>query len=164
MKFWTPISQIKKNAYNAGVIAGRNEQHRQDIAERQHIRHLEMLSEVGNPLIIVPNEWSNPIIGFGEAVEIIGNTHTLIVKDYISMENTWCGGIQMHFSEQRLNTVLELDPYELWAITATNSYGFDDYDKAKTDERWSRDRIMQALETNGFFKRWEAFKQSRGKS
>jgi hypothetical protein len=97
-------------------------------------------------------------VGFGKSIMQVGCSQVLVVHNYISMEETICGGVRMDFSDQRLDICLSLDPYQLWAITAHNSVGHSDFDKPKSGERWSKDRIMQTLEANGFFARWQAFK------
>lgn len=56
----------------------------------------------------------------------VGSSSLLVVKNYLSMERVVCGGVRMDFSLQRLEVVLSLDPYQLWAITAHNAVGYSD--------------------------------------
>lgn len=114
---------------------------------------------VGKPIIVVSNEWSNPIIGFGKEVQLVSKAQTpiLVVEDVLSGEDRLCMGIIMDFSMQKLDVVLMLDPYQLWAIVAHNAVGNEDFEKIKSGVRWSRHEIMSRLHENGFFQRWERF-------
>lgn len=53
-----------------------------------------------------------------------------------------------------LDVVLTLDPYQLWAITAHNAVGNEDFDKPKSGERWSKEQITSRLHESGFFQRF----------
>ena len=53
---------------------------------------------------------------------------------------------------------LSLDPFQLWAITAHNAVGHEDFTKPKSGQRWDRQAILDALERHGFFERWRDFK------
>lgn len=151
-----------QRAHQQGVREGRREQADADWKRREACRNQELEQAIGTPVIIVPNEWDNPIIGFGERLEDLGHSKVLLVHNYLTNELTWCGGSMMDFSEQRLEIVLGLDPFQLWAITARNAVGHEDFYKPKTAERWSNERILATLTAHGFFERWEAFKAEQG--
>jgi hypothetical protein len=142
----------------SGVLEGRQAQREEERLSRTQFRQQELLLLLSRPLIIVPNEWCNPVIGFGKDVVPVGQSNVLVVQDYLSMEDVICEGVRMDFSDQRLEIVLTLDPYQLWAITAHNSVGNENFNKPKSGVRWTREIILQALENNGFFERWTAYR------
>lgn len=142
----------------AGVREGRAAQQEEERKRRDQFRRVELEGCIDRPVIIVPNEWDNPVVGFGKSIMSVGCSQVLVVHNYLSMDDVICGGVRMDFSEQRLDVCLSLDPYQLWAITAHNSVGNEDFNKPKSGERWPKEKVMQALEDNGFFTRWQAFK------
>lgn len=158
---WLLRKQLQQE-HAQGVREGRRLQSDEDWARRQAGRDKEQEIAIGAPVIMVPNEWDNPIIGFGERLEDLGHSKTLLVHNYVTNKLSRCGGVQMDFSDQRLAIVLDLDPFQLWAITAHNAVGHEDFHKPKTSERWPRERILDALKAHGFFERWEAFKAEHG--
>lgn len=151
----------KDLAYQQGVRDGRNAQADKERMRREAFERAEMMARVGAPVIVVPNEWDNPIIGFGHDLMPVGGATVLVVKNYVSNSLVWCGGVTMDFSEQRLEVVLNLDPFQLWAITAHNAVGHEDFIKPKSGTRWERQAILDALERHGFFERWRDFKAQR---
>lgn len=153
------LPSVFKAIHDRGVEEGRRLGHRQALDRHQEIRRQELADQVGRPVIVVPNEWDNPVIGFGHSIMEVGSSQVLVVEDYLTMEQVWCGGVRMDFSEQRLEVALTLDPYQLWAITAHNCGGHEDFHKPRSGQRWGRQRIMDTLEKNGFFERWRAFKE-----
>ena len=150
------FSRTPQKSYEQGVIDERSAAQ----ARRAQFHHEELSRCINAPVIIVPNEWDNPVIGFGASIMEVGSSSVLVVKNYLSMEEVVCGGVRMDFSLQRLEVALTLDPYQLWAITAHNSVGHSDFDKPKSGQRWSREKILSTLTENGFFKRWEKFLQA----
>jgi len=154
------LSRKTRQAVHAlGVREGRAQQHREDLDRRESYRKVEMERHIGAPVIVVPNEWDNPIIGFGKCLQQVGHSWILVIDNYVTSEEVFCGGVMMDFSDQRLEIVLALDPFQLWAITAHNSVGYEDFSKPKSCERWERQTILHALEKNGFFIRWAEFKE-----
>ena len=148
---------LTAKAHAQGVREGRRLEHLESQQRRGDIERMLLASQIGRPVIVVPNEWDNPVIGFGDSIMEVGSSQVLVVKNYLSMEKVVCGGVRMDFSMQRLEVALALNPYQLWAITAHNSVGHHDFDKPKSGERWDRERILEALHRNGFFERWAAF-------
>lgn len=159
MLAWLMRKSIQQ-AHARGVQEGRRLQRDDDWARRQAFEDQELAAAIGTPVIVVPNEWDNPIIGFGERLEDLGHSRVLLVHNYVTNQLSWCGGSMMCFSAQRLEIVLGLDPFQLWAITARHTVGHEDFTKPKTAERWSNERILASLEAHGFFARWQAFKEA----
>lgn len=156
--FW---EKAKQAAYQRGYQQGRADEHDDQMAQRQHYRRVDMDIMIGKPVILVPNEWCDPIIGFVVRVEQFNSNSSpmAVVQDELSGEERVCGGVMMGYSNQRLQMALDLDPYQLWAITAHNAHEGGDFDKPKSGVRSSKEAIMAKLESTGFFARWEAFEK-----
>lgn len=154
--FWK--NRIEQQAYQKGLSEGQRLAQQQAMDERNAFLRIEVETQIGSPLIRIPNEWSNPTIGFGRRVEMIGNSPILVIHDYISNTDTIGGGVCFDFSEQKLDILLRLDPFEAWAFLAHNNVGHHNYEKNRTGVRDSADDILDKLRSNGFFERWEAFK------
>ena len=148
-------------AYQKGFSEGLCRAQQQAMDERNTFLRIEMDMQIGTPLIRVPNEWDNPVVGFGRRIEMIGNSPILVIHDYISNTETIGGGVCFDFSEQKLDILLRLDPFEAWAFLAHNSVRFENYNKNRTGTRNSSEEILKALHDNGFFARWEEFQHEQ---
>lgn len=159
--FFKMFQNMKDKAFSAGQNFGYQKAEEDQQKNRERFQQVEMDMLLGAPLIIAPNEWCNPVVGFGKSIQMVGNSPMLIVENYLSdtVTDTWCGGVKMSFSDQRLDIALSLDPYQLWAITAHNAHGYGDFDKPKSGVRWDKEKCMEVLKDNGFFERWNAFKK-----
>lgn len=148
-----------ERAYQNGFSAGIRQAQEQAIDHRRAFCLTEMKAQIGAPLIRVPNEWDNPVIGFGQRVEVIGHSPVLVIRDYVRNADTMGGGVCFDFSEQKLDILLRLNPFEAWAFLAHNSVGHHNYEKNHSGVRDSADDILKKLRDNGFFTRWEEFKR-----
>lgn len=160
--------KMKENEFNSGFNAGYTKAREEVTQSRESFRLVEMQMAVGTPVIVVPNEWDNPVVGFAKRIETTGrdgNIRMLVIDNYLSEEikEVICGGVQMNYSDQRLDVALSLDPYQLWAITAHGSHGFGDFDKPKSGVRWDKGKCMEVLKKNGFFEKWETFQKEKMK-
>lgn len=151
--------RIEESAYQKGFSDGQNLAQKSAIEQREKYEWNNLKMQVGRPLIRIPNEWDNPVIGFGHSVEMMGNSPMLVVHDYVGNRRTVGGGVCFDFSEQKLDVLLRLDPFEAWAFLAHNSVGHDNFDKIRTGQRDSAEDILTKLRYNGFFERWEEFKR-----
>ena len=150
-------TKARAAAFAEGKRLGRLEADAENTARDNDVRRIECAQLIGAPVIVVPNEWTNPIIGFGHSIMMVGRSPVLVIDDGVTGTMMTCGGVKMDYSDQRLEIVLGLNPYELWAITAHNAVGHNDYDKPKTGTRSSAEDIRAALDRNGFFVRWREF-------
>lgn len=156
------LTKMFKKEYEKGVTAGRKSARDEERNSRREIEEIVLRDMIGHPVIVVTNEWGNPIVGIAKRIEYMTKAQNpvLVYENFLSeeKEEVICGGVSMFFSDQRLNTALTLNPFELWAICATNSHGHGDFDKPKREERWSKERCHEVLHKNGFFEYWEKFK------
>lgn len=156
--FWK--NRIER-AYQKGISEGLGRAQQQAMDERNNFLRIEMNMQIGTPLIRVPNEWENPVIGFGQRVEVIGNSPVLVIHDYVRNTETIGGGVCFDFSEQKLDILLRLNPFEAWAFLAHNSVGHHNYEKNRSGVRDNAADILKKLHDNGFFARWEEFKREQ---
>ena len=152
-------NRFEQQAYQQGVAEGQRVARNRAAEEREDYQRKLMEMQVGTPLIRIPNEWDNPVIGFGRRIEMVGNSPILVIHDYVRNSHIMGGGVCFDFSEQKLDILLRLDPFEAWAFLAHNHVGHHNYDKNRTGVRDSADEILRKLRYNGFFERWEEFKR-----
>lgn len=154
-------SKIQKDAFAAGIVEAQRQAQedaqRQVYERRAQFEKIQMQSQIGTPLIRIPNEWANPTIGFGESIMDYGHSQVLVIRDYVSNELRVGGGICFDFSEQKMEALLRLDPFEAWALMAHNNVGHEHFDKKHTGHRNTAQEIRAMLEQNGFFERWKQF-------
>jgi hypothetical protein len=151
-----------KQGFLDGLQRGKGEGYQQRQKEQwetfQKTQYAEQEYFLNAPLIVILNEWDNPIIGFGERVEAFGQQGSpmLAIKDYLTMKAVYCGGVKLPYSRQRLDALLTLNPFDLCSLVYTQ-HGYGDFNKNKSGERWSNEKILSTLETNGFFEKANEF-------
>lgn len=155
------LSSIKQEAFREGVRVGRAQEQQEANERKDAFRRIEQEYWLNTPVIIVPNEWTDPIIGFVSRVECVGKSTALVVFDELRQKEMMCGGVLMGYSNQRLQVALDLDPYQLWAITAHNNVDFGDFDKPKSGVRQNKKDILRQLDASGFFERVASFETKR---
>lgn len=148
-----------KKAFNKGFHEGYNKHLEETIQRKKDYDKNALNHYIGRPLIVVPNEWCNPIVGFGKCVEDFGHSKVLRIENYLGEEisDCFCSGIIMDFSYQKFDVSMMLDPYQLWAILAVNSVSHENFDKPKSGHRNTPEECRAMLEKNGFFKRADEF-------
>lgn len=157
------FERMKQRAFDRGVIVGRRDAQ----LEAQHNRYSAALNErlyhVGRPVIHVPNEWENPVIGFGAYVDQVGSSPVLFVDDLFTGKTVFSLSSPMEFSEQRLIALSKLDPYERWALFAKNACGAENFDKPKSGHALLDGEFLEKVYQSDFWEKWLAFKESLSK-
>lgn len=154
---------MKNKAYSAGYRAG----HGAGYAEgevtarkrREECQLIELRAMVGAPVICLPNEWDNPIIGFGNRIEFIANASQpiLMVDDCIrGTERTSFGGWFL-FSEQKLHALAKLDPYERWVVHSKYATGHELYDKPRIADALMGEALVSKVMESPFWAKWLEF-------
>lgn len=121
--------------------------------ERENaIDHVAFEILVGKPVIAVGNDWSNPVVGMGIAVQGVSkaNRPHLVIKDYVSGEEVMPFGAVMEYNETRFEAIMKLTPAEITSLVYRHSTPQAVRDDQK-ENRDSREIIIQKLTTNGFF-------------
>lgn len=112
--------RLKTELINYGKRAGREE----CIRESQQIRDSEVYKFNGRFIIGVSNEYSDLIVGKASIINIsTSNTPVVQCKDYVSGNELIIMGKTFFFTEQRLQTLLSLNPNERCSLVFNNYPG-----------------------------------------
>lgn len=149
------IERIRSKAFQQGQEKARRsfEEHRL-ATQRQDMERF-----VGMPVILITNEWENPVIGVGQSVESFGENQLFLlwIKDYLTGDLVTGTGPLMAYTPQRLNAILSLDPFQLWSLTGQLDQCCTEYDKAHSGERWTEDEILETLHISGFLRFYQDY-------
>jgi len=120
---------------------------------RREFDYAELEIMVGHRVIAISNEWENPLIGVATSIVEITQAKNprLVIKDYLTGQELVPFGKVYIFTEQRLNAILTLDPFELCSLLYTNFYYDCTYEKKMRSHRDSADIIRSKLQKSGFF-------------
>lgn len=118
---------------------------------------------VNKPVIVISNEIDNPVIGFGQRVQLItlAQTPVLIVKDYVSGEERMCLSNPYFYSEQLFHLVMDSDRNALNALLYTNRYTDTPFCKNTSEPILNKNEMIQTLIENGFVARHDEWKASK---
>lgn len=136
-----------------------NEYKDEQIKIKKDIAIFEYETLLNKPVIVISNEWQNPIIGIATKIEFVSQTNNpmLVVFDYVENKEVMSNGIIYAYNEQRFNGLMKLDPFETCALVYQNlnSTIFSPFDKYKSGVRDSKDVILKKLTQHGFFEKIE---------
>lgn len=123
------------------------------MTRQEEVRFIELMTYVNKPVILIPNEWQDLEIGFGVGVEYItkNNTPVLVVKSYITGEEFITFSKVFHYTTQRFNALMQLDPFERWCLMQDHDESFNK--PRKQPILFSKKDIVDKLRLNGFFMR-----------
>lgn len=105
---------------------------------------------IDKPVIVITNEWRNPIIGFVNDIDKEKNS--LVVYDYISDKEVTVNSRTFIFTEQRYQLVIKLDPFELCSILYPEECFETDFRKDKREFLLNPEEINSRLRQNCFWK------------
>lgn len=148
------FKNMKLREYEKGYKDGLKEAREQ---ERRHSNTVLLY----HPVIHIPNEWSNPVIGFVDRVEYDTECKciALAINDAITGTPRLVLGDVLVFSEQKLIALSKLDPFERWALHAFHAVGCNDFEKAKSDTALMGNDLMQAVMASSFLPEWLAYRK-----
>lgn len=106
------------------------------------------------PVIAIPDEWNNPIIGFVNAIE----GDRLRIHDYIRDMEIIVGYRTFIFTEQRFQLILKLDPFELCSILYPEQCMEESFTMDKNVFLLKPTEINNLLRDRGF---WQDLKEYR---
>ena len=120
-----------------------------NMTRQEAINYIEMETHVGKPIIVIGNNWDNPLIGVGIKIDLItqGNCPILVVKDYITDQEYITFGKIFHYTQQRFEAIMKLDPNERWALISDNRHPNTNQ---PTDVLLTKEEIMEILIENNF--------------
>lgn len=147
--FQEPLKEILNKQHEKGKIDYKKslDKLKNDVT----VAELELM--LGSPVISISNEWCDPIIGIANRIEYItlAKSPILVVKDYITQKEKYVLGKTYFYTEQRLNAIFKLDPFELCSIIYNNIYYDTEFKKEKLEVRKSLDEVREILKNNDFF-------------
>jgi len=109
---------------------------------------------LGKPVIGIPDEWENPVIGFCTDYE----KDVPVIFNYITNHEEVVEYKVFDFNEQRFQLVLKIDPFELASFVYAEDCGEEIYRRQKKVFILKPEQVLEALRKNGF---WERLKQYR---
>ena len=123
------------------------------MTRQEEVRFIELMSYVNKPVILISNEWEDLEVGFGVGVEYITNNNTpvLVVRSYITGEEFITFSKVFHYTTQRFNALMQLDPFERWCLIQDHDESFNK--PRKQPILSSKKDILDKLRLNGFFMR-----------
>lgn len=131
-------------------------EHRQ---RRDNADKAEMAIHIGKPVIVISNEWKDPLVGVLIHLEAIPHadatvkTHLPVVIDAFSGQEFYTYGIIRPFSPKLLKAICKLDPDERWMLASR--YG-GQFEKPEVLERPPREDLENDLRTKtDIFTRYE---------
>lgn len=117
-----------KRQFSKGYLKGLDEAKKIYEATREYRR--ETLFSVGNKVIVIPNEWSDPLVGFIEGFLETKNgpSDVPVVKDLLTDKLYNAFGLVIPYSPEILEALLKLDPFERYSLaTSQTSASANDY-------------------------------------
>lgn len=139
---------------SAAKQSAKNEFYNEQKERKNHYSLIELQSYIGKPVIAVPNEWDNPIIGVAKEIVFITKEQTpmLVIEDYITGKEYMPFGVVMGFTEQRFKALAKLEPFEICSIIYRNSCGLGTFDKNKSGTFSGYDALHEKLLKTDFYK------------
>lgn len=143
-----PFSKL----YRQGKLDGSIEKSKEIYEEQKQLRQanweIEANTFIGKKVITISNNWDDPVVGVCVAYDDFGKGWPQRplpkIKDALTGEYGWCGGIIMLYSENRLQTLLSMDPFTRWGLLSNNGRCFDD-DAPRTRLKWE-DKPLKTFE------------------
>lgn len=159
------IEKMTTVAFNNGQMTEKM----QDRQNRAKFARIAIEDMIGKPVIILVNEWSNPVVGELIAAHFKNedSIHPLYeVQNYITGEATCSLCAPLAFSMQKLQALGKMDPDEMVALFHEGKDRFYTYHKhptyGKNPEELENfytnfDDWMEKLTKNGFFDKFGSF-------
>lgn len=102
------------------------------------------------PVICFSNEWTNPIIGFGNYIDYItlSKNPVLVINDILTDREFMAMGVVKLITPETLDLILDLNPYQGWNLFSSGLANVS-YNKPKiTNALLSKEEILKIVEDN----------------
>ena len=103
---------------------------------------------INRPVISVPNEWVDPIIGLCTDVK---NDNEFYIRDFVSGTEVVSKHKTFLFTEQRFQTVIKTDRFDLCSLLYPDEFGDKEFKKKKEVFPLKPHEINNKLRANGFW-------------
>lgn len=159
------VNAIKTKAFNDGKNLAKSEER----INRANFAHIEAEMFIGKPVIILVNEWKNPVIGELVAAHFKDeNTISPLyeVHNYLTNEKTFSLQKPFAFSMQKMIALDKLSPDEACSLFHEGKDRFYTYRKHQTYGKPMSELTcfftgfndwMEKLSENGFFTKFASF-------
>jgi hypothetical protein len=147
LNFFFP--SLMREVFNEGVREGQKNENFRSIQSRRDIAVFELDKWVGNKIISISNEWSDPYIGIGLRIEYFSKTEVpfLVSANAITGEEHIHFGKIISFTPQNLAALMVLNPYERWSLLTGQKISIEPKDEVVLS---SYEQIMEKLKENNF--------------
>jgi hypothetical protein len=135
--------------FNIGMYHGIDKERRRDFEERAKIRRFEKEQLLNKKVIIISNEWEDPIVG--EVVRLEDFDHGEgfpVVRNAITNQQLICFGKVVPFSVEGLKALVQMSPWTRWEILTGQKIIRNPPDDPILK---TFDQFMEELDANGFF-------------
>lgn len=140
------LIQIEEEANKLYLLNKENEEN-----NRMKYKELEFISYLNKKVIVVSNEWENPVIGKVKEIQYVSlaKVPTFVVHDYITGEECLVFGKVFHYTDQKFEAIMKLTPFELCSLLYSDIE--TEYIKSKKEERKTKEELKEILIKNGFY-------------
>ena len=164
------IDEEKEKSFREGKFVGANNKENERLNENIEIQMFEIKKHIGgNPVIILSNEWCNPIVAEIQSVEYDKGV-VYKVFDYLTGEIMYGSNTVMPFTIQKLKAIGKLSPNEIVALFFEGKFGkneiFKTENPATIDSKFYRTNYIDWIEkmkNNGFFDKYPQYKDGLNK-
>lgn len=161
------LFQLARRYANAHFEALCSQWHRAEREARDRrqleIERITLEAYVGQPVIMIGNEWTDPVIGFALRVDFITQHQDpiLVIQDDLSGREVISFGKLYRFSLQRFDALYKLTPYERCSLIYNHTeFGLG---KPQRETVLTKKQAKARLEAAGFFTRLEGLIEAQGK-
>lgn len=156
------MPKVYDTIYKCGFNSGYSEAKKKQTNDWEESRRImfEVNHELGTPIIAVPNEHENMIIGFVVEHDTISQAKTpiAIVFDYVRNKEILLLPKAYPYNESFARTISELHPDDRHVLFYGHEKNFSSIDE-QTIIGW--EKMRERLEENGFFKELNAYQQRK---
>ncbi len=151
------INEMTTEAFNKGQVS----QKIMETQRRAEFSRIENKEMIGKPVIILVNEWTNPVVGELVACHYKDeNSYSPLyeVRNYLTNESSFSLSKPMAFSMQKLHALGKIAPDEIVALFYEGKDRFYTYRKNREENFYTGfDDWMEKLSVNGFFDKFGNF-------
>ena len=164
---FNPLKAIKDKYFTKGFVEGKLFAQKEREGENFKIKSFEAESLKNNVVIILNNEWYNPIVGEIKEVNTKKGSVLYTVYDYLSGETSVGVNTPIPFTMQKLQAINNLTPDDIVALFFEGKNSKKEVYKNQavisSDEVFKRTDYndwMEKLNENKFFEKYPEYKQA----
>lgn len=160
----THINKEKEKSFLEGQVQGANNKENERFNENIEMQLFEVKKHIGkNPVIILNNEWCNPIVAEIKSVEYEKGV-VYKVFDYLTGEVMYGSNTVIPFTLQKLKAIGKLNPDEITALFFEGKFGKNEIFKTKNpigiEDKFYRTNYedwIEKIKASGFFDKYPEY-------